>query len=133
MSVVRMDGGGDRGYTGYWAAQSAGCWAGTTLPSPCHHLAITLPSPVCRRRSSAGRSRPRLPTLCSLQPELLCWSLCQSSSSCQQYVPRVTDGETVTGLKERRLLRRQTASNRLKFTVTSYNDFRTGVTVSRFC
>ena len=44
MSVVRMDGGGDRGYTGYWAAQSSGCWAGTrdhlaiTLLSPCHHL-----------------------------------------------------------------------------------------------
>ena len=84
---------------------------GAGLGPPYFHLAITLPLPVCRRRSSAGRSRPRLPTLCSLQPELLCWSLCQSSSSCRQYVPGVTDGETVTGLKEWRLgLRRQTAS-----------------------
>lgn len=50
MSVVRMDGGGDRGYTGYWAAQSAGCWAGTTLLSPCHHLAIT-----CVQEAELGR------------------------------------------------------------------------------
>ena len=55
MSVVRMDGGGDRSYTGYWAAQSAGCWAGTTLPSPCHHLAIDHLTITCVQEAELGR------------------------------------------------------------------------------
>ena len=32
-----------------------------------------------------------IPPLCSLLPELLCWSLCQSWSSCRQYVPGGTE------------------------------------------
>ena len=56
MSVVRMDGGGDRGYTGYCPAQSAGCRAGDhltfTLPSPYHHLTIT-----CVQEAELGREQ----------------------------------------------------------------------------
>ena len=50
-------------------------------------------------------------------------------------MPGVTDGETgVTRTQgEETGAGKADCSNRLKFTVTSYNDFRTGVTVSRFC
>ena len=50
-------------------------------------------------------------------------------------MPGVTDGET--GVTRTQGVEtgagKADSSNRLKFTVTSYNDFRTGVTVSRFC
>ena len=68
-----------------------------------------------------------IPPLCSLLPELLCWSLCRHGLAAGNMCPvvrrdrshRIQGVETVAGKADN-------SSNRLKFKVTSYNEFRSG-------